>query len=170
MRVPVLIERDETRKLYLGGYRNKRTGAVYHHAGCQTTFERANKWEGMPERFTRQTQTVDLVTRAAQTIREAGTQMKRRDLYIDESRDKELAPKPYFSSEQLAALRYEKTLFLQCQWRGYCARKLAWEMREAAMGKREAALADEERKRAEVNENQKVVPQQQQLTSLSFLP
>jgi len=150
VRIPVAIIREDSRKLYLGGYRNKKTGVVYHHASSQTTFERANKWDNMPERFTRQTQTVDVVTRSIQTVRESATQMKRRDLYIDESKDKSLAPQDYFSSDALAALREEKTLFLQCQWRGYCARKLAWQLREEAADKRERMYAEEERKRAEV--------------------
>lgn len=151
VRIPVAIIREDSRKLYLGGYRNKKTGVVYHHASSQTTFERANKWDNMPERFTRQTQTVDVVTRSIQTVRESATQMKRRDLYIDESKDKSLAPQDYFSSDALAALREEKTLFLQCQWRGYCARKLAWQLREEAADKRERMYAEEERKRAEAD-------------------
>ena len=151
VRIPVAIIREENRKLYLGGYRNKKTGVVYHHASCQTTFERANKWDDMPERFTRETQTVDVITRSQQTVRETATQMKRRDLYIDESKDKEIAPQSYFSSDELAQLREEKTLFLQCQWRGYCARKLAWQLREEAADKREAMYTEEERKRAEAD-------------------
>ena len=135
----------------MGGYRNKKTGIEYHHASSQTTFERANKWDDRPERFTRETQTVDVVSRSQQTVRESATQMKRHDLYIDESKDKELTPGSYFSAKQLAALREEKTLFLQCQWRGYCARKLAWELREEAAKKREDMFAEEERKRSEAD-------------------
>lgn len=151
VRIPVAIIREDNRKQYLGGYRNKKTGLVYHHASTQTTFERANKWDNMPERFTRETQTVDVVTRSQQTVRETATQMKRRDLYIDESKDRVVYPKDYFTSEALAALREEKTLFLQCQWRGYCARKLAWQLREEAAEKAEAMYQEEERKRAEAD-------------------
>lgn len=145
-RIYVEVERDLDRKLYLGGFRNKRTGQEYHHVGCQTLFERRSKWDGKAERFTRETQTVDVRTRSIQTIREAGTQMARRDLYIDNSRDKTLLPRQYFSAKQLADLKLQKTLVLQCHWRGYCARKLAWELREAKALKLEAAAKAEEEK------------------------
>jgi len=150
VRIPVAIIREEKRKPYLGGFRNKKTGLVYHHASSQTTFERANKWDNMAERFTRETQTVDTVTRSQQTVRETATQMKRHDLYIDESKDRVIEPKDYFNADKLHRLREEKTLFLQCQWRGYCARKLAWQLREEAADKADAMYREEERKRAEV--------------------
>lgn len=38
--------------------------------------------------------------------------------------------KTYFSAGQLQAVEEDKTLYLQCQWRGYVARKLAWKLRE----------------------------------------
>lgn len=149
-RILVDVEKDLDRKLYLGGYRHKKTGAEYHHAGAQTLFERRSKWEGRAERFTRETQTVDLRTRSLQTVRETATQMARRDLYIDDSRDKVVVPRPYFSSKQLADLKLQKTLVLQCHWRGYCARKLAWQLRDAASKKAEdAARAEGDRAAAE---------------------
>ncbi len=63
--------------------------------------ERRNKWDGRPEAFSRETQTVTLATRSQQTRRECGTQMVRRDLYLDTSKDVEVAPRPYFSAAEL---------------------------------------------------------------------
>jgi hypothetical protein len=83
-RIQVNVERSGKRKLYLGGFRHRKTGLIYHHASSQTDFERRNKWEGVTEKFTRETQTVKAATRSQQTTREGGTQMVRPDLHIDD--------------------------------------------------------------------------------------
>ncbi|CAM9744221.1 unnamed protein product, partial [Heterosigma akashiwo] len=41
--IPVAIERAEYRKKYLGGYRHKKTGAVFHHAQSQTEISTGKK-------------------------------------------------------------------------------------------------------------------------------
>jgi hypothetical protein len=83
--------------------------------------------------------------------------MARPDLYLDTSGDVTVAPRPYFSADLVLvraiivmmrvslclsvchaacccltvrqALRAQKAQVLQNHWRGYCARKLAWEVR-----------------------------------------
>lgn len=127
----------EETKPYLGGFRHKVSGVVYHHACTQTVIERRSKWADKPPAFTRETQTVTLKTRSAQTKRECATQMARRDLYIGTSKDKELAPRTYFSAAELHSLKAEKTQVIQNYWRGYCSRKRAWEMRDARDAERE---------------------------------
>ena len=67
----------------------------------QTTVERKSRWDGRPPSYCRETQTVTVSTRSQQTTREGVTQMARPDLYLDTSGDTALAPKPYFSSENL---------------------------------------------------------------------
>ena len=59
--------------------------------------------------------------------------MARKDLYIDESGDREIVPRMYFSSQQHADLRLRKCIVVQCYWRGYKARCRGWSLR----GKRE---------------------------------
>ena len=71
---------ENNRKLYLGGYRSRKTGLVYHHGSTQTLREVVQQTG--PENFTRECQTAIEVTRSAQTKRENGTQMKRNDIYL----------------------------------------------------------------------------------------
>jgi hypothetical protein len=75
------------RKPFLGGLRNKRSGAAYHHAATQTP--RAPRYAGAEPRLERTTQTVAVLTRSAQTARETGTQMERPGVLVDCSRDVE---------------------------------------------------------------------------------
>ena len=76
--------------------------------------------------------------------------MSRPDFYLDCSRDRTLSPRKYFTAAQLHAVKEEKTLYLQCQWRGYVARKRAWEMRNERLEAEEHAKRSAwERKQAE---------------------
>ena len=67
--------------------------------------------------YSRETQTVTMQTRSQQTRREFATQMARRDLYLDTSKDVVIVPRPYFSADELhvRVLRW---------WRWWCG----WEM------------------------------------------
>ena len=123
----VRIVKENNRKLYLGGYRSRKTGLVYHHGSTQTLRE-VVEYTG-PEKFTRECQTAIEVTRSVQTKRENGTQMKRKDIYIVDKNDKELMPKEYFTSAQLHDLKVRKTIIMQCFWRGYVARCGIWSPR-----------------------------------------
>lgn len=145
---PVAVERDTAPKPYIGGYRNKKSGAVYYHASAQTHVERKNKWDDKEPRFSRETQTMKVKTRSQQTCRETSTQMARPDLYIDDSGDTEIVANTYFTAAELAALKLEKTIVIQCYWRGYRARCKAWDMRGQIREQEEM----EERKEAEARE------------------
>eukprot|EP00518_Triparma_eleuthera_P006539 CAMPEP_0182479232 /NCGR_PEP_ID=MMETSP1319-20130603/33825_1 /TAXON_ID=172717 /ORGANISM="Bolidomonas pacifica, Strain RCC208" /LENGTH=403 /DNA_ID=CAMNT_0024680647 /DNA_START=174 /DNA_END=1382 /DNA_ORIENTATION=- len=127
----VAIEKlpPDAEKPYYGGYRNKQTGIEYHHGSCQT--ERVAKvYKDVSNLRNRDTQTYSTITKSTQLVREAGTQMKRKDLHLDESQNYSVEAKPYFSSNQLLELQRQKTLVIQCYWRGYIARKLAWKRRD----------------------------------------
>ena len=102
----VTIEKLEEgkEKAYLGGYRHKRTGVTYHHGSAQTTAE-GRVYKDVSNLRNRDTQTYSQVTKSTQLVREAGTQMKRRDIHLDESRAREVEAKPYFSSNQLLEVR-----------------------------------------------------------------
>ena len=84
----VRIERENRRKPYLGGFRNRMTNIEYHHASAQTA--RMPVRQMGPEKFTRECQTQILQTRSIQTTRESGSQMSRNDLYLDSRNDREI--------------------------------------------------------------------------------
>lgn len=120
-------------KPYLGGYKHKQTGFLYHHASSQTSGGSVKR-EGWlePEKKThRDTQTCVTKTRSMMTGREFGTQMKRADLLLDDTGDQTVVSRPYFSAKQLEELKRQNTVIIQCYWRGYVARKLTWGIREA---------------------------------------
>ena len=53
---------------------------------------------------------------------------------MDDSGDNEIVARPYFSAAQLHELKRDKTLVIQCYYRGYVARKRTWAMREVRQG------------------------------------
>jgi hypothetical protein len=133
-RMPVAVQKaPHNSKLYLGGYRHKKTGFLYHHASTNTVskIERKDFWVNGENRSHRETQTYILKTRSMMTGREFGTQMERKDLLLDDSNDREIISKPYFSATQLNELKSRTILIIQCYWRGYVARKKTWLIREA---------------------------------------
>merc|ERR1711998_48356 len=96
------------------------------------------------------------------TTREYGTQMKRKDLHMDDSGDRVVVSRPYFSSQQATELKREKTLVIKCYYRGYFARKRNWAIREALylehLSAKETAdktrEADEKRRQHEIQRRQ----------------
>jgi hypothetical protein len=150
-RINVQIVRDLRKKLYLGGYRSKKTSLVYHHGCTQTIPERGN-YDDMSNKNHRETQTYLVKTRSQQTTREGGTQMSRPDLYMDNSGDRTLEPRKYFNSDMLAELRLRKTIAIQCYWRGYVARKRAWNIREDLYTQQEEAQATEEKAKVDAED------------------
>mmetsp|Transcript_1138 Transcript_1138/g.2604 ORF Transcript_1138/g.2604 Transcript_1138/m.2604 type:complete len:572 (-) Transcript_1138:269-1984(-) len=109
--VKVDVEREESKKPFYGGFRNKRNGREYHHAGTQTI---PKKKDTKIVKFHRETQTVDVVSKSVQSKREQGTQMARKDLYVDTENDKIIAAQTYFTTEELLDLKKKKALAIQC--------------------------------------------------------
>jgi len=130
-------------KGYYGGYRSKRTGAVYHHAFTQTP--KAPKYANAQPKLERTTQTVKTKTRNAQTTREAGTQMERPGVTIDTTYDVVRTPGRYQTSEERLAIVTAATRTIQRWVRGWLGRKRAAYLR-AKKAEREAFLRDEELK------------------------
>eukprot|EP00753_Platysulcus_tardus_P018650 PLAT7002.1.p1 GENE.PLAT7002.1~~PLAT7002.1.p1 ORF type:complete len:768 (+),score=410.07 PLAT7002.1:32-2305(+) len=149
----VAILRELRRKPYLGGYRHRKTGVEYHHASSQTE----SKKERGPwvEKFHRETQTVQTITRSAQTTRESGTQMMRADLFVDDRRDVLLSPRPYFDSTSLMELKLVKAVVLQSHWRGYKARCRAMQIKAEQRERRLRLEEEDETKRAEAEARHK---------------
>jgi hypothetical protein len=81
--VPIRVYKPSQKKPYLGGYRSKINGVVYHHASAQTVKVRRLRWQDQNEKAHRTTQTAEYKTRSTQSNRESGTQMSRPDLYLD---------------------------------------------------------------------------------------
>eukprot|EP00941_MAST-03F_sp_MAST-3F-sp1_P000081 g81.t1 len=150
-KISILVERPEKRKPYLGGFRNKRSGTIYHHGSTQTNERSKQWWEGKPEKFHRDTQTIDQKTRTVQLPKEVGTQMEKKGLHIEKRTDKFVVPGDYFSSDELAKLKEDKTVVMQCYWRTHKARRTAKEKRER-VADRVAALEEEEKRKKEENE------------------
>jgi len=130
---PVAISKSEGKKPYLGGYRNKKTAKVYHHAGTQTPTE-VKKTKDTNHLRTRDTQTYEVRSVSMATYRESGTQMQRVDLSIDEKRDSVVMARQYFTSDQLMAKKKVMSVEIQRYWRGYMARCRAIEKREFIAG------------------------------------
>lgn len=93
-----------------------------------TEHQRTNKEYGNLR--TRETQTVEQRTLSVQNTRESGTQMERIDLRLDNHRDRVLAPKAYFTSEELMIKKKAATVLMQRYWRGFMARRRAQLIRQ----------------------------------------
>lgn len=120
--IPVSIVKKTIRKLYLGGYRNTKSGKVYHHCSTQTPREEKVIINKNLNKNTRETQTKELRTCSVQPIREQGTQMERIDVSISTSKDKVKIAKKYFTADELLAKKKLMTVEIQRVWRGYMAR------------------------------------------------
>ena len=156
--IPVRVVKCTARKTYLGGYRNKYNGKVYHHAGNQTIIKQPKRWEGQPEKFHRETQTAEYKSRSMQVGRESGTQMARPDLYLDSSRDRVISPKRYVTSEEVAKMKVERTIQLQCAWRSYIARVRTAAVRKLLQEREDRLAAEEEaRQQAAIKQHQREV-------------
>ena len=154
--VTVRIDASGCRKpRYLGGFRDRRDGTVYHHASNQTIPTKPRAWK---TKFTTETQTMVGRSRRVQTKAEASTQMARKDLVMDESRDVEVWTGKYMTHAEVMAIKERHTLTLQKYFRGMRARRLANELRvrrddavrRAKEEEEKSAEAEERRRRFEV--------------------
>lgn len=127
----VQVEKGQSKKSYIGGYRSKLTNDEFHHANTQTieTYNQ-NLPKNTSNLLTRESQTVDTVARSQQTVREYGTQMERSHICLDNSSDRILIAREYISGAQFQEKRLHATVICQRYWRGYCGRKKVWLTRE----------------------------------------
>lgn len=97
--VTVAIDASQVRqKAFLGGYRHKENGTIYHHASNQTA--QIGQRRQPIELCCREAQTIEVKSRSTQNVREFGTQMPRPDLVLDESNDRLVTIGSYFTSEE----------------------------------------------------------------------
>ncbi|KAG2484208.1 hypothetical protein HYH03_016943 [Edaphochlamys debaryana] len=140
--VRVLLDfTQQDRKPYLGGFRNKRTGAVYHHAASQTP--RAPKYSEADRKLSRETQTVKAKQHSQQTVREQATQMARPGLDMDDTYDKEVTPGRYQTADEREAIVIAATRCIQRWMRGWLGRRRAAYLRKKK-AEREAFLREQE--------------------------
>lgn len=151
----VEVSKFTGKKAYLGGFRNKKTELVYHHATTQTLLAMKKTRTGPPQ-FHRETQTTVVITRSQQTKREAGTQMERKDIHIDTVRDRIVRARAYFDSTQHHYLKTSSVLSIQCLWRGYVARCRAQAIRDGRLKRKEAAEAESSIERVESEAKHKI--------------
>lgn len=124
------IEKATGPKKYLGGYRNKLNGRVYHHASSQTPTDQKKVTKDYTNLRTRETQTSDTRTLSVQPNRESGTQMERIDLRIDNKRDTVKYPRVYFTADELLLKKKVCLIEIQRCWRGFMARSRAQQIRQ----------------------------------------
>jgi len=70
------------KKVFLGGYRSRKTHTEYHHASSQTDPPQHNN-AALTQKYHRETQTAVLQTRSQQSVREQGTQMPAGHLTVE---------------------------------------------------------------------------------------
>jgi hypothetical protein len=149
---PVRIVKAPSKKPYLGGFRNKMTGAVYHHGNSQTPTEVRKIVRDTQKYSTRDTQTYETRTLSIQTRRECGTQMDRSDHVLDNKLDKIVSPKKYTTADELLVTKKIKSVVIQRYWRGYKARCQANDIRRRNKEYQQKIIEDEEALRVQLCE------------------
>uniref|UniRef100_A0A6I8RBR8 IQ motif and ubiquitin domain-containing n=1 Tax=Xenopus tropicalis TaxID=8364 RepID=A0A6I8RBR8_XENTR len=124
----VEIERLNYRKPYLGGYRHKATGVVFHHAGTQTVPKKRPDRETVV--FCRETQTVQHKNKNQQSRNTMSTQMTKIGCYVSNITDKLITPKRYVTAEELHARQLKAIIVIQTYFRRFHARKVVQQLRE----------------------------------------
>ncbi len=126
--VHIIRENLMNKKPFIGGFRNKLSGVLFHHA-CSQTLKLRKKVA--VEKAERDSQTKTWNTRSMQTKRESGTQVERRDLVLDVSKDRVIEAKRYFTSEELHELKCQKAEDIQCFLRQCFAFRRVRRLKEA---------------------------------------
>ena len=104
--VVVEIERATRKKPYLGGYRHKKTGVLYHHATAQTIKKQPPPSQ-IPKNC-RDTQTVQQRHRVQQTTNDTSTQMTGIGVFVSNMEDKLLVPGKYTTADEHKSMLLRK--------------------------------------------------------------
>jgi len=107
--VVVEIERATLKKPFIGGYRHKQTGVVYHHATAQTMPK--SRPQSAAQRFCRDTQTTQQRHVRQQTANETSTQMTQIGTYVSSQQDRLVQPRPYTSADERFQTIIDKAIF-----------------------------------------------------------
>ena len=128
---------------YLGGYRHHLSRRVKFNAETQTD---RRKLRSAADKAERETQTVDVQTRAAQSGREVGTQMEKRGEWVGDvdPAPRTLTPRPAVPSAVLEAQRDACARRLQCWLRVCFSRRRMLQLRAEKERVEAAETADRE--------------------------
>ncbi|KAJ1566201.1 hypothetical protein HK405_010784, partial [Cladochytrium tenue] len=135
------------RKMYLGGFRDKRTGIEYFHAFSQTPTAQELKDAKAAPKFHRDTQTKYERNRLSQSTKETATQMTKSGVYVTSEKDCIIVPRPYFSAEEYHRMIVRKVIVIQCFVRKCFALRLVRKLREDRDRRLKALAAKELRRR-----------------------
>jgi hypothetical protein len=139
----VQIYIDKSPKPYIGGYRNKNTGKLYHHAITQTfesvTFEKFKSkiLKDKSNFTTRDSQTQIQRNHCTQGLREYGTQMGKSDLSVCTKYDLIIRPKQYKTFEEVYKKKTLDATTIQRYWRGSLDRRKVLRIKEENRKKQE---------------------------------
>ncbi|KAM4748883.1 IQ motif and ubiquitin-like domain-containing protein [Rhinophrynus dorsalis] len=143
----VEIERLNYRKPYLGGYRHKVTGMVFHHAGTQTAPKKR------PDKgivvFCRDTQTVHEKNKLQQCRNTMSTQMTKIGCYVANISDKLIKPNKYVTADEFHAKRLKAAIVIQTYFRRFLAKRVVQQIREEKIIRLEWEEREELRKKKE---------------------
>ena len=145
--VTVEIVPPDSRKRWLGGYKNKDTGLEYHNCSTQT-YVRLRPDDGKV-RFHREVQTKELssgITNDQMTMVETSTQMTRPGAFISSVEDSVIVPRPYFSAAQWEARRLAAVIVLQSYVRRMRAVRYVHELRKRKAAYEQWQAEEEDRK------------------------
>ncbi|NXI35767.1 IQUB protein, partial [Galbula dea] len=143
----VKIERPTYPKPFLGGFKNRKTGVEFHHAGSQT-IPKKRPDKGIEE-FCRDTQTVLEKNQLQQTQNTTSTQMTKVGLYASERADKLITPGKYLPAEEYHRQRLEAVMVLQKHFRRWHATNVVQTLREKKRLRLAWEAQEELRKRKE---------------------
>lgn len=100
------------KKTFLGGYRNTKSGAIYHHATMQTLPKGCSphELEVAANKRSRDTQTYQSKSEKIQTSCDTSTQMTKPGLYVSEIHDRRITPRSYETSDEVMERKVKKVL------------------------------------------------------------
>ncbi|XP_010002636.1 PREDICTED: IQ and ubiquitin-like domain-containing protein [Chaetura pelagica] len=146
----IKIGRPTYKKPFLGGFKNRVTGAEFHNAGSQTIPKK------LPDKgfqiFCRETQTVFEKNKPQQTPNTTSTQMTKIGLYVSTVTDKSLSPGKYFTAEEYHKRRLEAVIVLQKYFRRWHSINIVQDLRERKRLRLEWEAQEELRKKKEKEE------------------
>ena len=117
----VEIERSNTKKAYLGGYRNKFNGINYMNAASQTN--RIQRPDNGIIKNCRDTQTILSNHIKLQTHQHMSTQMTKPGVFVSVVNDKLLTPRPYQTAAEREAIIVTNVIIIQKYYRRWLAKR-----------------------------------------------
>ncbi|KAI5627059.1 IQ and ubiquitin-like domain-containing protein isoform X1 [Silurus asotus] len=125
--VVVEIERTTQKDPFLGGYRQKVTKTEFYHAAVQT-MPKIRPDKGV-ETLSRDTQTLQVKTKAEQCTTNSSTQMTKPGCYISNMEDKVITPRKYISADECHSRFLNAVITIQAHIRRWLAIRLTTQLR-----------------------------------------